>query len=210
MFQRAPTLSSISLTILFTKFYRPQLYGFYLAGEEMQNTNNPQVRDAGLVVQELPNEVLIYDLNTNKAHCLNDTAAVVWRACDGTNSVADIVKGFERSGGGKVTEDFVWLAIDQLNENGLLQPGTASRFAGHSRRDVLKKIGLASIVALPVIASLVAPKSALASGSCACTTVSQCQGGLVPVQCQTGFCGGGGQCATPPPGPGTQYKSKKS
>lgn len=163
----------------------------------MQNTKNPQVRDAGLVVQELPNEVLIYDLNTNRAHCLNDTAAVVWRACDGTKSVADIVKSFEKNGGGKVTEDFVWLAIDQLNENGLLQPGTASRFAGTSRRDVLKKIGLASMIALPVIASLAAPQNALASTSCSCTFGSS--GDLfcsTATGCLGTLCGSGGACAT--------------
>ena len=135
----------------------------------MNSSNYPQVRQNGLVVQEMPDEVLVYDLDSNKAHCLNDSAAVVWRACDGTNSVADIVKSFERTSGSKVTEDFVWLAIDQLNDNGLLEKGTASSFAGQSRRDVLKKIGLASMVALPVIASLVAPQSALAATSCTCS-----------------------------------------
>ena len=53
----------------------------------MNNSNYPQVRRSGLVVQERPDEVLVYDLNTNKAHCLNESAAVVFHACDGTNSV---------------------------------------------------------------------------------------------------------------------------
>ena len=56
----------------------------------MNNPNNPMARQNGLVVQEMPDEVLVYDLDTNKAHCLNNSAALVWRACDGTNSVADI------------------------------------------------------------------------------------------------------------------------
>src|SRR5690348_5320233 len=83
--------------------------------EEMMD--NPKARHKGLVVQEMPDEVLVYDLNTNKAHCLNDSAAAIWRACDGSNSVADIVNEFQRSGKGTVTEDFVWLALDQLQEN---------------------------------------------------------------------------------------------
>lgn len=135
----------------------------------MNNPNNPMARQNGLVVQEMPDEVLVYDLDTNKAHCLNQSAALVWKSCDGSNSVADIVRQFDSTGGGKVTEDFVWLAIDQLNENNLLDGKIAPRFAGQSRRQVLKTIGLASMVALPVIASLVAPSTALGAISCACT-----------------------------------------
>jgi len=135
---------------------------------------NPVARQAGLVVQEMPDEVLVYDMDTNKAHCLNRSAALVWKSCDGNNSVVDIMRQFEQSGGGKVTEDFVWLAIDQLHENGLLEGKVTPRFAGQSRRQVLKTIGLASVVAVPVIASLVAPQNALGALSCTCTGPGQC------------------------------------
>lgn len=145
-------------------------------------------RQNGIVVQEMPDEVLVYDLDTNKAHCLNSSAAQVWKSCDGTNTVADIVKQFD----GKVTEDFVWLAIDQLNENGLLANEIAPRFAGQSRRQVLKTIGFASLVALPVIASLVAPQSAMAAVSCTCTTNLQCNGRACP---STTTCNSAGLCA---------------
>lgn len=159
----------------------------------MNNPNNPIARQNGLVVQEMPDEVLVYDLDTNKAHCLNGSAALVWKSCDGNNSVADIVKQFESNGNGKVTEDFVWLAIDQLNDNNLLEGKVAPRFVGQSRRQVLKTIGLASMVALPVIASLVAPQNALGSVSCACTDPGQM------TQCQTmagcpQTCSANGQC----------------
>ena len=143
----------------------------------MKNPNDPQnpmARQNGLVVQEMPDEVLVYDLDTNKAHCLNQSAAFVWKSCDGNNSIMDIVKQFESNGSGKVTEDFVWLAIDQLNENGLLESKAAPKFPGQSRRQVLKTIGLASMVAIPVIASLVAPQKALGTVSCVCTQASQC------------------------------------
>ena len=153
------------------------------------NLQNPMARQNGLVVQEMPDEVLVYDLNSNKAHCLNQSAAFVWKSLDGTNSVADIVREFEANGNGKVTEDFVWLAIDQLNENGLLADDVAPRFAGQSRRQVLKTIGLASMVALPVIASLVAPKKALGAASCTCTGPGSC-----PAGCPTVCPAGGGLC----------------
>lgn len=140
----------------------------------MNNLNNPMARQNGLVIQEMPDEVLVYDLDSNKAHCLNQSAAFIWKSCDGAKSVPDIVREFESNGRGKVTEDFVWLAIDQLNENGLLAGDIAPRFAGQSRRQVLKTIGLASLVALPVIASLVAPQNAMGAVSCSCTDVRRC------------------------------------
>jgi hypothetical protein len=147
---------------------------------------SPKARSKGIVVQEMQNEVLVYDLDANKAHCLNTSAALVWRSCDGTRSVADIVKEFETSGAGKVSEDFVWLALDQLQENQLLETAVETRFSGTSRRQVLKTIGMASIVAVPVIASLVAPQNALASVSCVCNNIGDC----VP-PCNTGSCTNG-------------------
>jgi len=151
-------------------------------------------RQNGIVVQEMPDEVLVYDLDSNKAHCLNQSAAQVWKSCDGTNTVADIVKQFD----GKVTEDFVWLAIDQLNETGLLQNEVAPRFAGQSRRQVLKTIGLASMVALPVIASLVAPSNALGAVSCTCISNVGCANRACP---STTVCNGAGLCAPNAPTP---------
>ncbi|HMT08187.1 MAG TPA: PqqD family protein [Pyrinomonadaceae bacterium] len=161
----------------------------------MNNAQNPIARDNGLVVQEMDNEVLVYDLDSNKAHCLNDSAAFVWRSCDGTNSVADIVKEFEKNSKGKVSEDFVWLAIDQLNENGLLTSGVTKPFAGQSRREVLKKIGLASLVALPVVASLVTPQSAMAAGSCACPAGNPAPCAALTPCPNTANCNPGGVCA---------------
>jgi hypothetical protein len=160
--------------------------------EEMMNnpnnSQNPMARQNGLVVQEMPDEVLVYDLNSNKAHCLNQSAAFVWKSCDGTNSIEDIVRQFESNGKGKVTEDFVWLAIDQLNENGLLDGEVAPRFAGQSRRQVLKTIGLASMVAVPVIASLVAPQKALGAASCTCSTNPCPATGCPTTVCTAGLC----------------------
>lgn len=153
----------------------------------------PLARQKDLVIQELPAEVLVYDMSSNKAHCLNPSAAFVWRACNGKNTVADIVSQFDAQGQGHVSEDFVWLAIDQLQESALLEPGIVPKFAGQSRRQVIKTIGLASMVAVPVIASLVAPQNALAVGSCACVNPGDC---IVQVSCPSqANCNGSGICA---------------
>jgi hypothetical protein len=161
----------------------------------MNNSQRPMARKNGLVVQEVPDEVLVYDLESNKAHCLNHSAAMIWKSCDGKNSVSEIAKLVERQAGGKVTEDFVWLAIDQLSENNLLESRVAANFEGSSRREAIKKIGLASVIAIPVIASLVAPQSALAAASCSCNNPAAC--GTVPNQgCpSTTRCNGAGLCA---------------
>lgn len=142
----------------------------------MNNSQNPVARKEKLVIQELPDEVLVYDLETNKAHCLNQTAAFVWKYCNGANSVADIVSQFEQKSGSRVQEDLIWLAIDQLSERNLLEKELPTKFAGESRRSVLKKIGLASMVALPVIASLTVPTAVMAAGCSGVVPPSSCPG----------------------------------
>lgn len=160
--------------------------------------NNPMARKNDLVVQETTDEVLVYDLKTSKAHCLNSSAALVWKSCNGSNTVTDIAREFETSGMGSVSEDFVWLAIDQLNENNLLESEVAVRFNGHSRRQALKTIGLASVAALPIIASLAAPQNALAALSCACQTPANCM--QIPAgTCPSTVCNPNGVCGPLPP-----------
>lgn len=160
----------------------------------MNSSQVPVARKERLVIQEMPDEVLVYDLDTNKAHCLNETAAFVWKSCDGKNSVTDITKLVEENSGSTVPEDLVWLAIDQLNEKNLLNGELKTKLNGSTRREVIKKIGLAAIICIPVVASLTAPTSVLAASSCICTTNLDCNlsGGTVcPGSClpATSTCG---------------------
>lgn len=141
----------------------------------MNNPLNPVARKKGLVIQEVPEEVLVYDIETNKAHCLNKTAAMVWQSCDGNRSVSEIADHVGNMAGQKVSDDLVWLAIDQLNTNDLLEKSLVADYKGLTRRDVIKRIGITSMVALPVIASLVAPPTAMASTSCNCASDIACQ-----------------------------------
>lgn len=159
----------------------------------MKSSQIPVARKEGLVIQETTQEVLVFDLTSNKAHCLNQTAAFVWKSCNGNNSIPEITRLFENETGVAVHEDLIWLAIDQLNEKNLLENEPASKFAGRSRREVIKKIGLATVVALPIVASLTAPTSALASTSCACVGPGDC---LTQTTCpSTVNCNGSGICA---------------
>lgn len=168
----------------------------------MNSPQKPVARQQGLVIQEMPDEILVFDLETNKAHCLNQTAAFVWRSCDGTKSVSEIVRLLGSESGKPVEEDLVWLAIDQLNENNLLAQNVKADFKNQTRREIIKKVGLAAVVALPLVSSLVAPTAALAAGCSSavngtnCGTNSTCCGGV----CCSGITSGAGCPTTPAPG----------
>lgn len=136
--------------------------------------NLPVARDRDVVIQRLDNELLIYDIKTQKAYCLNKTTSSVYDACDGETSF-DSLK--HNTG---LTDEIVFFALDELRKEDLLAEGQeyGSPFVGMSRRDVIKKVGMASMIALPVIASLVAPTAAMAASllpqGAACTTSLSC------------------------------------
>lgn len=141
----------------------------------------PQAKNAELVVQDLGKELLIYDLKMNVAFTLNETLTTVFNACDGKTSFAELQR---RS---KFTEDLLYLSLDILRDKNLLAGGYQSKFAGVSRREVIRKVGLACAVALPVIAGIAAPTAAQAqsasvtcatSGSCFCKFTANTSGGV--------------------------------
>jgi hypothetical protein len=124
--------------------------------------NYPISRKDNLVVQEADDEVLIYDLSENKAFCLNETSALVWQACDGERSTAEISEFVSQKLNSPVKEDLVWLALNQLKKEKLIENNIElpNYFAGMSRREVVKKVGIGTMVALPIISSLVSPVAA--------------------------------------------------
>ncbi|MBX7171609.1 MAG: PqqD family protein [Pyrinomonadaceae bacterium] len=148
--------------------------------------NVPVSRKSNIVVQELENEILIYDLSINKALCLNQTAALVYQLCDGTRTVSEISRLMSKKLKTIVSEELVLLALSDLKKNNLLESSkeTPDFLLNISRREVAKKVGLASLVALPVIASVVAPSSIMAQ-STGLALNSPCN---APGQCQTGNC----------------------
>ena len=146
----------------------------------------PEARKEGLIVQELSEEVLIYDRQRHKAHCLNRTAALVWERCDGKTAVKEIARRVSKKTGQLLEEEVAWLAVEELAKRRLLEPIKVK--AGMSRREMIKRAGVGVAVALPVVTSIVAPKAAQAatcraSGQ-ACTTSAQCCSGV----CTGGAC----------------------
>jgi hypothetical protein len=134
----------------------------------VKSIENPISRKGEVVSQVVDNDVLIYDLKRNKAFCLNETSALIWQLCDGEKSVSQISEAVSNQLKSPFSDELVWLALDQLKKENLLENGEIieAKFANLSRREVVRKIGFASMVALPVIASIVAPTAANAQSNC--------------------------------------------
>ncbi len=153
----------------------------------MFDSKNPVAKKEKIVIQELPDELLVYDLSTDKAFCLNKTSAFVWKSCDGTKDVTAITQLMEKEFKSPIDEDLVWLALDQLGKDRLLDVKPENKFSGYSRREVIRRVGLASVIALPIIASLAAPVAA---------QVATCSGASDGTPCQNNnrICCGGVCC----------------
>src|SRR5215468_4185899 len=103
----------------------------------------PEKRRDGLVVKELPEEILVYDLERHKAHCLNPAAAFVFKHANGERTVAELTRLLRREVSPSADPSWVELALQHLDKANLLEPGTERpRTRGLSRRDMLKRAGI--------------------------------------------------------------------
>lgn len=145
----------------------------------MNYKSNPVSRREELVIQEIGSEILVYDLRENRAFCLNETSALVWQACDGDKSVGQIRESLIEKLNSDFSEELVWLALDGLKKANLMENGemVSPRFKGLSRREVIRKAGLFSMAALPVVSSIIAPQAIHAQSCMACDAPSgRCSG----------------------------------
>lgn len=140
----------------------------------------PKARKDRLIIKELPEETLVYDLDTDKAHCLNSTAALIWKNCDGQRSINDVMRGIEDTSNTTVDEEIVWLALDELEKFKLLASGSSpsNRPAGVNRRVAVRHLALAGL-SLPVIISLAVPTATHAQ-SCLGKNIGPCVGNPIP------------------------------
>jgi hypothetical protein len=65
-------------------------------------------------------EVLIYDERTHLGHCLNWTAAAVWRACGSERTIADITRQLQAHANPDIDEQMVGITLSKLKSAGLL------------------------------------------------------------------------------------------
>jgi Coenzyme PQQ synthesis protein D (PqqD) len=163
----------------------------------------PRARKDGLVVADLPDEVLVYDLSRHKAHCLNTTAGQVFKLCDGETRVGEIARRLQRTLGAPADERLVWLALDRLGRAGLLEErlDPPAGVARYSRRELVRRVAVIGglSVLLPAVTSIVAPTPVQAAATCVtdCATPLQPFGTLcsstAPANCLC-TCDGAGNC----------------
>ena len=111
----------------------------------------PAARQDDLVVEGFLDEVLVYDLQRKRAHCLNRTAALVWQNCDGRTTVAELARVLSSELEIPANEAMVWMALNRLSKARLLK----------------------APVILPVVHSIVTPFAAQAQS---CLANNQCGG----------------------------------
>ncbi|MBP8274290.1 MAG: PqqD family protein, partial [Acidobacteria bacterium] len=115
----------------------------------------PESRKEQLIAQEVGQELVVYDQQTQTAHRLNRTAALVWRLSDGQRTTADLAKLLHDTTDAPEDEDLVRLALEELDKSGLL--------ASHLPKleDAITRRRLFSLGAtlIPVVASVAAPSA---------------------------------------------------
>ena len=159
----------------------------------------PKARSEGIITKEVDGEVLVYDLARDKAHCLNETAAAIWKLCDGRTTASEMAAQLSGGEGRRqkavgseqqpLDERVVWLALEQLRNSHLLEepngktfwPASIPGIANMSRREAVRRIGLGAAIALPIVISMTAPTPAEAAVSCGapchpCSTPADCCG----------------------------------
>ena len=157
----------------------------------------PKARREGIITKEVDGELLVYDLESDKAHCLNPSAAAIWKLCDGRTSIEEIATSMTTQTGAIVDEIVVSLAVADFGRSHLLEEtgGDEMRLQlpktilGMSRREAVKRIGIGA--SLPIIFSITAP-TAQANTSCKGDGVT-CGAGP---ECCSGTCTGN-QCIGP-------------
>jgi hypothetical protein len=136
----------------------------------------PVARSEGLIVEQLPEELVVYDQERHRVHCLGPIAAWIWRACDGRTPAARLAQRASARFDRDVDAGVVSLALDRLFRSRLLSGPRQPPVPDRSRRELLKRAALLG-AALSVL-SLTAPTPAQAASCRAigqpCTANSQC------------------------------------
>ncbi len=122
-------------------------------------------RRNGLLTRKIDNELLVFDQASSEGHALNETAAAVFRLCDGETAQTSMVAALSLELGRAIDPEIVELAIAELADAGLLIENEATA-PPINRRAVIRRLGLsvAAAAALPLVETMIA-RPASAQGS---------------------------------------------
>ncbi|MEK6283393.1 MAG: PqqD family protein [Acidobacteriota bacterium] len=149
----------------------------------------PEARREGIISKEADGELLIYDLERDKAHCLNLTAAFIWKNCNGRRTISELARAVSKEMDVTIDEAVIQLAIRQLSRDNLLKGYKAMPPAADlSRRAIVRRLGVGAVL-LPLITSITAPtaRAVVSCPSGACTTDSECGAPTSGCICSTVF-----------------------
>jgi hypothetical protein len=133
-----------------------------------------------LIVRRIDDELLVFDEETSTAHCLNGIAGEMWMACERESSVIEVTEVL-RPRWPDIEEEVVAASLSKLAAAGLLEETTAQENISHGRRQLIRGLGFAAAVALPIVVTSVLIPSPAAAASCAsighsCATKPCCPG----------------------------------
>ena len=113
-------------------------------------------RDA-LLLQNVGDQLVVYDQKLQRLHVLSRSAALVWQHCDGHRDVAQLTDILGQELGTPADEAVTLLALGQLADAGLLEGSRESTPLADavSRREMMNRAlgGLAAGVLLPLVTS---------------------------------------------------------
>lgn len=134
-------------------------------------SEKPLARSSDLIIEELADEVLVYDQRIHRAHCLSAAAARVWRRCDGATPIdtLDVALGLDA--------ETVRIAINELTTCELLEPASQTA-TGTTRRELTIRVAKVGAVAaaVPLIVSVAAPQPAQAATIAFCASACPAEG----------------------------------
>ena len=148
--------------------------------------NLPLARNDQLVVKQVADETLVYDLERHRAYCLNAAAGLIWDQCDGQTDAHQMATVLASELGLPRDEAVVQLGLAGLDRAHLLverlePPLLAARY---SRRKFLLRAGVVGLAALiPTVISIVSPTAAQAA-----TCITDCTGVSDGVPCAPTQC----------------------
>ena len=143
-----------------------------------------------LITRRIDDELLVFDEETSTAYCLNGIAGEMWRACERESSLREVTEVL-RPRWPDIEEDVVAASLSKLAAAGLLEETTVQEKISTARRELIRKLGFAAAVALPIVVTSVLVPPAYAAVSC-CHLLAQCGPGKPAccsgLHCALGLC----------------------